>query len=215
VSRQQVPEVVDAKLIAAFVDARREPVFTTGQIAKMCKVAMRTVSKWFDAGLLKGYRIPAVNPESQGDRRVLRSELYRFLLAQGMADVARLVCPKRLLVVGVDAAQAADLKRGLPEAVELEAAVDQFAAGLAVSDGLWPLIVCEFASRPAEVAMIAAVVRRHPATNACTLVALLGDDQLAGDVLPAGVAFDAVFKRPFDGDEFSRTLGKALGLRAA
>ena len=27
-------------------------VFTTGQVAKICKVAPRTVSKWFDSGRL-------------------------------------------------------------------------------------------------------------------------------------------------------------------
>ena len=42
-------------------------VFTTGQVAKICKVAPRTVSKWFDSGRLKGYRIPG----SQ-DRRIPR-----------------------------------------------------------------------------------------------------------------------------------------------
>ena len=35
-------------------------VFTTGQVAKICKVAPRTVSKWFDSGRLKGYRIPGI-----------------------------------------------------------------------------------------------------------------------------------------------------------
>ena len=42
-------------------------VFTTGQVAKICKVAPRTVSKWFDSGRLRGYRIPG----SQ-DRRIPR-----------------------------------------------------------------------------------------------------------------------------------------------
>ena len=49
-------------------------VFTTGQVAKICKVAPRTVSKWFDSGRLKGYRIPG----SQ-DRRIPREQLIRFL----------------------------------------------------------------------------------------------------------------------------------------
>lgn len=53
--------------------------FTTGQVAKICKVAPRTVSKWFDSGLLRGYRIPG----SQ-DRRIPRDELKRFLKEQGM-----------------------------------------------------------------------------------------------------------------------------------
>src|SRR5205823_90621 len=42
-------------------------IFTTGQVAKICKVAPRTVSKWFDSGRLRGYRIPG----SQ-DRRIPR-----------------------------------------------------------------------------------------------------------------------------------------------
>ena len=48
-------------------------VFTTGQVAKICKVAPRTVSKWFDSGRLKGYRIPG----SQ-DRRIPREYLIKF-----------------------------------------------------------------------------------------------------------------------------------------
>src|SRR5260370_41838363 len=49
-------------------------VFTTGQVAKICKVAPRTVSKGFDSGRLVGYRIPG----SQ-DRRIPREHLIRFL----------------------------------------------------------------------------------------------------------------------------------------
>ena len=51
-------------------------VFTTGQVAKICKVAPRTVSKWFDSGRLKGYRIPG----SQ-DRRIPRE--YPHQVPQG------------------------------------------------------------------------------------------------------------------------------------
>src|SRR6201987_5234105 len=54
-------------------------VFTTGQVAKICKVAPRTGSKWFDSGRLRGYRIPG----SQ-DRRIPREHLIRFLKEHGM-----------------------------------------------------------------------------------------------------------------------------------
>ena len=54
-------------------------IFTTGQVAKICKVAPRTVSKWFDSGRLRGYRIPG----SQ-DRRIPRDHLIRFLKEHGM-----------------------------------------------------------------------------------------------------------------------------------
>ena len=54
-------------------------VLTTGQVAKICHVAPRTVSKWVDTGLLRGYRIPG-----GGDRRVLRDELAWFIEQHGM-----------------------------------------------------------------------------------------------------------------------------------
>ncbi len=53
-------------------DAGRQ-IYTIGQVAKMCRVAPRTVSKWFDSGRLKGYRIPG----SQ-DRRIPIEYLRQF-----------------------------------------------------------------------------------------------------------------------------------------
>lgn len=54
-------------------------VFTTGEVARICKVAPRTIAKWFDSGRLKGYRIPG----SQG-RRIPREYLIKFLKEHGM-----------------------------------------------------------------------------------------------------------------------------------
>ena len=54
-------------------------VFTTGEVAKICKVGLRTIQKWFDSGRLRGYR----EPLSQ-DRRVPRECLRRFLVDHGL-----------------------------------------------------------------------------------------------------------------------------------
>jgi uncharacterized protein (TIGR02996 family)/excisionase family DNA binding protein len=54
-------------------------VFTTGQVAILLRVAPQTVSKWFDAGKLRGYRIPG----SQ-DRRIPREHLIRFMRDNGL-----------------------------------------------------------------------------------------------------------------------------------
>jgi excisionase family DNA binding protein len=62
-------------------DVQGPRVFTTGQVAKICSVAPRTVQKWFDSGKLRGYRIPG----SQ-DRRVPREQLIRFLRDNGMPE---------------------------------------------------------------------------------------------------------------------------------
>lgn len=50
-----------------------------GQVAKICNVARRTATKWFDSGHLKGYRIPGSN-----DRRVPRENLVEFLKEYNM-----------------------------------------------------------------------------------------------------------------------------------
>ncbi|MEZ6194449.1 MAG: response regulator [Planctomycetota bacterium] len=49
-------------------------VYTTGQVAKICKVTIRTVIKWFESGKLEGYKIPASK-----DRRIPREALLKFL----------------------------------------------------------------------------------------------------------------------------------------
>lgn len=54
-------------------------VFTTGQAAKICSVNPRTITKWFDDGHLKGYRIPFSR-----DRRIPGEDLLAFLREHGM-----------------------------------------------------------------------------------------------------------------------------------
>ena len=53
---------------------RRKDSYTTGDIAKLCDCAPRTVSKWIDSGHLQGYRLPC----SQ-DRRVPHEVLLIFM----------------------------------------------------------------------------------------------------------------------------------------
>jgi excisionase family DNA binding protein len=54
-------------------------VLTTGQCARLCKVAARTVSAWIDSGRLRGYRIPGSKA-----RRVPADELVRFCREHGL-----------------------------------------------------------------------------------------------------------------------------------
>jgi excisionase family DNA binding protein len=96
-------------------------IFTTGQVAKICKVAPRTVSKWFDSGRLRGYRIPG----SQ-DRRIPREHLIRFLKEHGMPlgeleDEAL----GKILLVGVELG----VQHGLKDVLS----VDDFKIDLAAS----------------------------------------------------------------------------------
>lgn len=71
-------------------------VLTTGQVAQICNVAPRTVTKWFDSGQLKGYRIPGSR-----DRRIPVSELIRFMKAHDI-PVTSILDAGKLKVLIID-----------------------------------------------------------------------------------------------------------------
>ena len=73
--------------------AKGKNVLTTGDVARICNVAPRTVSKWFDSGQLKGYRIPGSR-----DRRIPVSELTRFMKVHNMPATKLAVGKIRVLI---------------------------------------------------------------------------------------------------------------------
>jgi excisionase family DNA binding protein len=74
--------------------AKGKNVLTTGDVAKICNVAPRTVSKWFDTGQLKGYRIPGSK-----DRRIPVNELIRFMKAHNIPEAEMLTGKIRVLIL--------------------------------------------------------------------------------------------------------------------
>jgi excisionase family DNA binding protein len=75
----------------------RKNVLTTGEVARICNVAPRTVSKWFDSGHLRGYRIPGSK-----DRRIPLEQLVRFMRAHGIPLNGLETTTRKLLVLDGD-----------------------------------------------------------------------------------------------------------------
>src|SRR5512145_296284 len=88
--------------------AKGKNVLTTGDVAKICNVAPRTVSKWFDSGQLKGYRIPGSK-----DRRIPLNELIRFMKANNMPTETLAVGKMRVLVLDSDERSGLGLQEAL------------------------------------------------------------------------------------------------------
>lgn len=61
---------------------RSKEIWTVSEVAHVVGVAPRTVSKWFDSGRLRGYRIPGTQ-----DRRIPRKHLVAFLADHGMPSL--------------------------------------------------------------------------------------------------------------------------------
>lgn len=95
--------------------AKGKNVLTTGDVAKICNVAPRTVSKWFDTGQLKGYRIPGSK-----DRRIPVNELVRFMKANNMPTPTLPVGKIRILIVNSNESAASALADTLQTKADYE-----------------------------------------------------------------------------------------------
>jgi len=100
--------------------AKGKNVLTTGDVAKICHVAPRTVSKWFDSGQLKGYRIPGSK-----DRRIPVSELIRFMKVHNMPTDSLPAGKIRVLVVDSDSSAASALSDILQNKGDYEVQIAQ------------------------------------------------------------------------------------------
>ena len=170
-------------------------VFTTGQVAKICKVAPRTVSKWFDSGRLKGYRIPG----SQ-DRRIPREQLIRFLKEHGM-PLGELEEEEwhKVLLIGTEKLFNDRLRELLPEDEDykFEQANSGFEAGIQTESFHPDTIIIDLSMGRSEALQIAQNLRRNPQYEQSLLVALASEDEAAPETL-ANYGFTDHFKKPFD-----------------
>jgi excisionase family DNA binding protein len=102
-------------------------VLTTGEVAKICNVASRTVSKWFDSGQLEGYRIPGSK-----DRRIPVANLMTFMKLHNIPMDGLMSGRPRVLVVDCDDEVGSTLQRVLAEEADYEVHISTnlFEAGL-------------------------------------------------------------------------------------
>src|SRR5437868_13570428 len=102
-------------------------VLTTGEVAKICNVAPRTVSKWFDSGALYGYRIPGSK-----DCGIPLNQLIRFMKQHGMPLNGLMTGSTGILIIDDEQDIVEVLEKILEDEAkyEVEVAKGGFAAGV-------------------------------------------------------------------------------------
>ena len=181
-------------------------IFTTGQVAKICKVAPRTVSKWFDSGRLRGYRIPG----SQ-DRRIPRDHLIRFLKEHGMplGELEDEAVGKILLVGAESLIRSALTDNMISDQFKLDFATSGFEAGIQ-AESLHPdCVVIDFIMGRNEAVMIAQNLRRNTQYADTVLVGLLSDEDNASGFDRS--VFNETFRKPFDSALLAERIRTLIG----
>jgi len=169
-------------------------VLTTGEVAKICNVAPRTVSKWFDSGALHGYRIPGSK-----DRRIPLNQLIRFMKQHGMPLNGLMTGQTRILIVDDEQDIVEVLEKILEDEAkyEVEVAKGGFAAGVTADKTRPHVILIDLHLRDIDGKEVAKAVKANPDLQLTKVIGMSGkmtEDELKA-LLTQG--FDGVLKKPF------------------
>ncbi len=186
-------------------------VLTTGEVAKICNVAPRTVSKWFDSGSLKGYRIPGSK-----DRRIPVAELYRFMKEHHIPMDGITSGSTRVLIVDGEQEIADALCRVLTEqtSYEVQAATNGFQAGLECERFRPHVVLIDIHLGDSDAKMITNLIRSSGAMQMTRIIAMSGKltDGQAQGLRAAG--YDGFLKKPFQVRQVVETIENVTSLAA-
>ena len=175
--------------------AKGKNVLTTGEVARICNVAPRTVSKWFDNGQLKGYRIPGSK-----DRRIPVSELVRFMKVHNMPATTLPVGKIRILIVDSDGDAASALAETLRTKAnyEVQTVRSNFETGVIAQKFAPHVLLISLLAKGIDAADICKSVRSREDLQTIKVIALakqLSDSESAA-LLQKG--FDGCISNPAD-----------------
>lgn len=169
-------------------------VLTTGEVAKICNVAPRTVSKWFDSGALHGYRIPGSK-----DRRIPLNQLIRFMKHHGMPLNGLMTGSSRILIVDDEQDIVEVLEKILEDEAkyEVEVAKGGFAAGITADKFRPHVILIDMHLRDIDGREVAKSVKNNPDLQLTKVIAMSGkmSEEEAKGLMAVG--FDGFLRKPF------------------
>jgi excisionase family DNA binding protein len=175
--------------------ARNKDVLTTGEVARICKVAPRTVTKWFDSGQLRGYRIPGSK-----DRRIPVNQLIRFMRQNNMPLEGMLHFTKTRILIVDDEGEIVEMLRDLlsqQPTYDVQVARNGFEAGLSAERLKPHVILLDINLGDINGRDVCKSVRMNPDLQMTKVIAMSG--QLTDDdgkaLLTQG--FEAFIKKPF------------------
>jgi excisionase family DNA binding protein len=189
--------------------AKGKNVLTTGDVAKICHVAPRTVSKWFDSGQLKGYRIPGSR-----DRRIPLSELVRFMKLHNMPVDALPIGKTRVLIVDADTGSAACLAQELRERAdyEVETVGTTFETGLTAQKFSPHVMLISLLSGDIDAAEICSSVRADEDLQAVKLIAVANHLSEAEQTALLKKGFDGYVSKDTPVEEIVRRIEQATAI---
>lgn len=189
--------------------AKGKNVLTTGDVARICHVAPRTVSKWFDNGQLRGYRIPGSK-----DRRIPLNELIRFMKVHNMPTAELAVGKIRVLIADNNAQTAsalADVLRSRAD-YDVQTARSNFETGAIVRTFTPHVLLVSFLADGIDAMGVCKGIRENEDLRTIKILALVNDlsDSEATALLSKG--FDGHVPYTADPTEVIKRIEEAIAI---
>lgn len=187
--------------------ARQRDVLTTGEVARVCNVAPRTVSKWFDSGKLQGYRIPGSK-----DRRIPLQQLVRFMKTHGIPLNGLESGNTRVLVAENDSTHAETLSRALTGHAQYDVQVARSAleAGILAESFKPHVMLLDIRLLGLEGRESVRIIRSFPDLQSAKLVAVSDSTRDGESETLRQQGFDAALIKPFEVSQAVRVIEETL-----
>ena len=189
--------------------AKGKDVLTTGDVAKICHVAPRTVSKWFDNGQLKGYRIPGSK-----DRRIPVSELIRFMKVHNMPTAELAVGTIRILIADSNERTGSALADVLQDKAgyEVRTARSSFETGAALQKFAPHVLLISLLSEEIDAASVCKGIRANEDLRTIKIVAIANrlSDSESQALIQKG--FDGYLPLSADATEVVRKIEEVIAI---
>ncbi len=182
---------------------------TTGEIAKLCDVHLRTVIRWIDNGELKGYKLPG-----RGNNRVLVEDFIAFVKKHDMPlpPEFETVDNRKILIVDDELSIAKAIQRALrPHGFETSIATSGFEAGSQLTMEKPILMTLDLSMPGVDGFEVIRRVRETPeiAKVKILVISALGDTQLQRAV---ELGADATLSKPFENQQLVDLIYLLTGL---
>ena len=182
-------------------------VLTTGEVARICHVAARTVSKWFDSGKLKGYRIPGSR-----DRRIPRERLVEFMKNYGMplGDLDGGQC--RVLIVDQDVPAELVQQMTASGRYDIRTADDDFAAGVVAQQFRPHVIVLDFGLGEDQALAMCKNIKHSPDLQGVKVIAVAQNTNFGDRQRLVEAGFDQVIRKPYTPAQLAEAMENVTNL---
>jgi len=189
--------------------AKGKNVLTTGDVAKICNVAPRTVSKWFDSGQLKGYRIPGSK-----DRRIPVNELIRFMKQNNMPVPTLPVGRMRVVIVDSNKEAASALAEILKSKSDYEVRVvrNTFETGTVVQRFEPHVLLVTLLAKDIDAEEICRNIRSDEELQTIRIIALANHLSAGETTALLHKGFDGYVSNPGDASEVVRKIEEATAI---